>query len=133
MQDKWQKIFSESRFIPNNNLENLLLLRLQKRIKLINQIKFISYLTTNVTSVIFLFISAKFVYNDLYNSGALNYFHLIISEDLSTIALLWKDITYALFESLPVMSITLALGLIFMFMVSLNGVLLSRKSFLKIN
>lgn len=131
MQDKLQKILSESRLIPNDNLESILFVRLQKRIKLINRIKFVSYLTTSLASIIFMVVYSKYVYSDLYNSGAYSYFHLILSEDLNTLSLFWKEITYALFESLPMMSMTLSFGILFVFMFSFNGILLSlRKSLL---
>lgn len=132
MQDKLQKILSESKFFPSNkDLEVFLLVRLQKRIRLINQIKFISYLTVSVVSVSVLFVVVKSLYNDLNNSGVYNYFHLIVSEDLSTLASFSKELIYTLVESLPVMSMTLSFGILFVFMFSFNGVLLSlRKSLL---
>lgn len=131
MQHTWQKIIAESRLVSDtNNLEGLLFARIQKRIRLINTVRLISYVTASLISIVLLFICTKYMFNDFYNSGTYSYFHLIVSEDTNTLALFSKEILYALIESLPIMSMTLSFGLLFAFMVSLNGIILSlRKNF----
>ena len=129
MQSKWQKILSESRFIPENqNLETLLFIKLQKRIMFINRIKLFSYLIISFISAISLFIYAKSLYVELANSSVYSYFNLIMGEDLSTLSVIFKDVIYALFESLPIMSMTLSFGILFVLMFSFNGILLSLRN-----
>lgn len=126
MHNKLQKILHESRFVPNtNNLGNLLFVRLQKRIQFYARIRIASYLTIGIISGISLGIYAKYLYLDLNNSGVYSYFNLIIGEDISTLTFISKEMFYAIFESLPMMSMTLSLGLLFLVMISINGILLS--------
>ena len=126
MQSKLQKILSESRYVPENkNLEAFLFVKIQKRIKMIHQIRSFSYFMASFTSAVALFTYIKSVHAELFNSSVYSYFNLIISEDLSTLTFISKEIMYALVESLPVMSMTLSFGILFLFMFSLNGMLLS--------
>jgi hypothetical protein len=126
MQDKLRGILNESRLTPSNhNLEHLLFVRLQKRIKRNEQINFITYSMASFVSAMLLFISVKYLYSDLYDSPVFGYAQLIFSEDLNTIAYFSREIIYALAESLPVASMTISLGLLFAFMVSINKTLIS--------
>lgn len=126
MQDILQKLLTESKFIPlTKNLENVLFVKLQKKIRLHNRLIFTSYLTVGILSSFLLIIFASYIYTDLSNSGVYSYVHLIISEDINTLSLLSKEILYAILESLPMMNMTLTFGLMFMFTISFNGILLS--------
>ncbi len=125
MQTILQKMLQESRHAPNINLEHVLFVRLQKRIERAMKIRFISYCLIGIFSSISLVWYAYTLYGDLNNSGTYSYFRLFIEEDLATLSLVSKEILYAIVESLPIMSITLSLGFLFMVMVSINGILLS--------
>jgi hypothetical protein len=121
-----QKIVQESKFTPNtHNLENLLFQKLQNKIQLKNRIILSAYVAMSSLSSILLCVCATYLYIDMSNSQLSGYFNLIIGEDLQTLATISKEILYVLFESLPMMSLTLTLGLLFMVMVSVNGILSS--------
>lgn len=126
MHNMLQKILQESKFIPNTkNLEDLLFARLQKRIQLKSRVAFVSYSLIGILSGISLSIYIKNLLIDFNNSGVYSYFHLIIGEDLNTLLLFSKEILYAFFESLPMMSLTVSLGLLFVVMISINGMITS--------
>ncbi len=125
MQTKLQKLLNESRFTPHTDLENTLFVNVQKKIRIIMRIKLASYFTIGILSSISLVFYLNALYVDLSNSGAYNYLHLIVGEDVNTLLLISKEMLYAILESIPMMSITLSLGLLFMVMISINGVLVS--------
>lgn len=126
MQTLLQKILSELQFIPStNNLENVLFIKLQKRIQRQSRIIFSSYLITGTVSAILVCIYAKYLILVLNNSGLYGYLHVIFGEDLQTLSLFSKEIIYVIFESLPTMSLTLMLGLLFVTMVSVKGAVTS--------
>lgn len=126
MQTLLQKILSELQFIPStNNLESLLFIKLQKRIQRQSRIIFSSYLITGTVSAILVCIYAKYLILVLNNSGLYGYLHVIFGEDLQTLSLFSKEIIYVIFESLPTMSLTLMLGLLFVTMVSVKGAVTS--------
>jgi hypothetical protein len=128
MQTILQKTLQESKHIPKtNNLEEFLFVSVQKSIEKNIRIKFFSYTTMGFVSSLLLYTYSSSFYNDLASSGFYDYIRLIVSEDLSTLALSSKELVYAIFESLPMMEITLSLGLLFTVMVSVNGVLTSLK------
>ena len=137
MQDRFQKILNESKVLPDNNLVDVIFAKLQKRIRFVRQIRLSMYSLGTIIFVIALFISVKSLYVDLYNSSLFDYVYLIFSEDLNTLAFISKEILYAFLESIPLVSLMLSLGVLFMFAVLFNGILLSfRKEmfpFLKIN
>lgn len=126
MQTLLQKILSELQFIPStNNLENVLFIKLQKRIQRQSRIIFSSYLITGTVSAILVCIYAKYLILVLNNSGLYGYLHVIFGEDLQTLSLFSKEIIYVIFESLPTMSLTLMLGLLFVTMISVKGAVTS--------
>lgn len=126
MQTLLQKILSELQFIPStNNLESLLFIKLQKRIQRQSRIIFSSYLITGTVSAILVCIYAKYLILVLNNSGLYGYLHVIFGEDLQTLSLFSKEIIYVIFESLPTMSLTLMLGLLFVTMISVKGAVTS--------
>lgn len=134
MHDKLQKMIIESRFTPSKqNLEELLFLRLEKKIQQKNKIMFTSYLAIGIISTLFASLYAKYFFLDLSNSGVFSYLHLIITEDVETLRLLSKELVYAFFESLPVMSLMLVFGLLFIITLSVGGIMnsLQKISFLK--
>lgn len=125
MQTILQKILHEYKHTPNPDLEHVLFVRVQKRIQTVIRIQLISYYTIGIFSSISLVWYAHTLYNELSNSGVYTYLYLLIGEDITTLSLVSKEILYVIVESLPVMSMTLSLGLLFMFMISINGVLMS--------
>lgn len=125
MQTMLQKILQESRFTPNSNLEHVLFLQTQKRINTIMRIKFAYYFTIGAISSFSLAWYLHTLYIDLGNSGVYSYFNLILGEDMNTLFIISEETLYAIAESLPLMSMTLSLGLLFMVMFSANGVLIS--------
>ena len=129
MQRKIQEILKSTQFIADKNLAGLVWLKLQRRIQLINRVKFVSYLSLSLVSVISLYVFATKLYSELNQSGFYNYTHLIFSEDISTLISFWKEILYSVFESLPATSLMLSLGLLFVFVLSLKNVLSLRWSF----
>ena len=137
MQDRFQKILNESKVLPDNNLVDVIFAKLQKRIRLVRQIRLSIYTLGTIIFGTAMFVSVKSLYVDLYNSSLLDYVYLIFSEDLNTLAFISKEILYAFLESIPLVSLMLSLGVLFMFAVLFNGILLSfRKEtfpFLKIN
>lgn len=132
MQNLLQKKLYESRVSPKNqSLENLLIIKLQEKIQFHNKVMFWSYSLTGVFSFVSLFIYVSRLYTELGNSSVYSYFNLIVSEDLSTLMSISKEIVYALFESIPIMSITFALMFLCIAIVSFVGAVSSlQKSFL---
>lgn len=128
MQTILQKTLQESKHIPKtNNLEGFLFVRVQRSIEKNIRIKFFSYTAMGFISSLLLYTYSNSFYKDLASSGVYDYIRLIVSEDLSTLALSSKELLYAIFESLPMMEITLSLGLLFTVMISVNGALISLK------
>ncbi len=137
MQDRFQKILNESKVLPDNNLVDVIFAKLQKRIRFVRQIRLSIYSLGTIIFGTAMFVSIKSLYVDLYNSSLFDYVYLIFSEDLNTLAFISKEILYAFLESIPLVSLMFSLGVLFMFAVLFNGILLSfRKEtfpFLKIN
>lgn len=61
----------------------------------------------------------KTVYSDLITSGFVQYLSLI-SSDFSTVTASWQNYIFSLLETLPVFSLTLFLGVIFIFLGALR-------------
>lgn len=121
-----QKILKEKEFTsPIENIGNLLFTKIQRKIQLQTRILLLSYTVVGFVSAAFLFMYIKYLFIDLNNSNLYGYIHFIFQEDLQTLSTFSKEIIYALFESLPITSITLTLGLLFMIMLSINGIIVS--------
>lgn len=128
MQQSLQNILRESRHIPHDNhLEEVLFVRIQKKVQYISRIKTIAYGLVGIFSSISLYLYANSVLTEITNSGAYGYFHLILGEDMSTVFFVMKEMLYAIVESLPIMSMTLSLGLLFILMISIEGILVSSR------
>lgn len=132
MQDKLQKIFSEARFIPVSNLNDLMWQRVERKIKLITRVRLSFYSATMVLSVVSLYNSLPIIYSEISSSWFGSFASLIFSESLDNLAVVWKDILYVLVESLPVMSLITLCGIMFVFTLSLRGALIYRRKLLNL-
>lgn len=129
MQQSLQNILQESRHTPHDNhLEEVLFVRIQKKVQYISRVKTLLYGLVGIFSSISLYLYAHSVLSEIANSGAYGYFHLILDEDMSTVFFVIKEMLYAIVESLPIMSMTLSLGLLFILMISIEGVLVSSRT-----
>ena len=126
MHNMLQKILSEEKFTsPIKNIEHLLFTKIQRKIQQQARVMFLSYILIGFVSATFLYVYIKYLYIDLNNSNLYGYFDLIFQEDLQTLSTFSKEILYALFESLPIMSLTLTLSFLFMVTFSINGIIVS--------
>lgn len=108
-----------------NNLEDFVFMRVQEKLEKMRKVMLSFYAGMIVSSSVFIFFSLQYLITDLAHSGTFNYFKLLISEDTQTLRLFSQELLYAIFESLPMMSLLLTLGLLFMLMLSINGIISS--------
>ncbi len=127
MQGKLQKILSESRIITTLNLNGLILQRVERKIKHIMRVRFYFYSLASVLSVVALYNTLPIIYSEITSSWVGNVIVLIFSESVTNLSVIWKDILYMLIESLPVMSLMILCGIMFVFTLSVREALIYRK------
>ncbi|OGI59852.1 hypothetical protein A3C60_00380 [Candidatus Nomurabacteria bacterium RIFCSPHIGHO2_02_FULL_37_45] len=119
MQDKLKEVFSKGRYLPEKELtENIwrvIVLHDKRNLHL----KFWTFSFIGLISLVGLVPAFKILSNNLVQSGFYEYLSLAFTSD-GSILNYWRDFLLLLGESLPVMSITLLLSLIFIFFLSLK-------------
>lgn len=112
-------LLKETKEVPSPYVKGRVWGVVENRIQKINRISALIFsLTSTVSTTALVFVSIK-VYQDLIASGILNYFSLMLS-DWATVGTLWKEFSYAILESIPMMSVIPMLGIIFITMLSLK-------------
>jgi hypothetical protein len=112
MQNKLIKIFKKARYEPEPDLSRAVWSAILLRDKHKARFKLWAFAFTGLASLAGLVPVLKILSNDLTRSGFYEYFSLIFS-DTSSILSFWKEFTFSLSESLPVMSIIFTLSLLF--------------------
>ena len=127
MQDKLQKILNESKIVPIEGFSNLMFQRVERKIKLIMRVRFYFYSTVSVLSVVSLYSALPVIYLEITSSWVGNVMSLIFSESITSLSVIWKDVAYMLIESVPVMSLMILCGVIFVFTLSIREALIYKK------
>lgn len=129
MENILKRILRESRFLPNNrNLEGILFSAIEQKLRFLHRIKLFSYGAIGISATVLLALQGIYTYAGTFSSPKYNLLQTLLSEDLGTLFMFWKEILYLVLESIPVMSICITLGLLLMAIVSLrNSLLLGRR------
>ncbi len=119
MKDKLTKAFKNSAYEPNQDLERLVWGSIIKRDKRNAQFKLWAFGLVGFASLTGLIPALKILFTDMARSGFYEYFSLIFSDTRSVI-FYWKELSFSLAESLPIISIVSALSLLFICFLSLK-------------
>ena len=112
MQNKLIKIFREAKYEPESDLKQAVWSMIVAREKRATQFKLWAYGFVGTASFAGLIPAFKILFTDLAHSGFYEYFSLIFS-DTGSIFSYWKELTFSITESLPVVSIIFTLSLLF--------------------
>ncbi len=105
---------------PPAGLFNKIMIRIREEARLMSARKKIILLSClSFVSVIALAIVSNSVYKDFSSSGFFTFFSLIFS-DTQIILSSWKSFTLALLDALPILSLTILLGVFAIFLSSLK-------------
>jgi hypothetical protein len=119
MQDKLVKIFQKAKYEPESDLSENIWRKIITRDKKMTQIKLWAFSFFGLISLAGLVPALKVLTSDLTQSGFSEYFSLIFS-DTGVILSSWKELFFSLAESLPIVSITATLLLLFVCFLSLR-------------
>ena len=119
METKIKELLKDTREIPSPYLKGNIWRNIEIRIQNVNYRNVLLSSFLSIVSLASLIFVSVLAYQDLLASGLPNYFSLLFS-DWSTVGTLWKEFSYVILESLPVMSTILMLGVIFITMLSLK-------------
>ncbi|MFA6257569.1 MAG: hypothetical protein WC671_00985 [Candidatus Paceibacterota bacterium] len=120
MQNKLTKIFQKAKYEGNSDLTQDIWHTIIKREKRDTKIKFWAFASMGFTSFVGLVPAVKILINDFTQSGFYDYFSLLFSNS-EVVFSYWKELGFSLAESLPTMSITLTLSLVFILILSLKN------------
>jgi len=119
MQDRLTKAFQKAKYAENSNLVENVWQAIVLRDRCIVRVKLWAFSVIGIFSLAGLAPALKTLSTDLAQSGFYEYFSLVFS-DSGLILSVWKEFTFSLVESLPVLSIIFTLSLIFVFFLSLR-------------
>lgn len=119
MQDKLIKIFQKAKYEPESDLSENIWRKIIARDKFRTQIKMWIFAFFGFISLAGLVPALRALTSDLTQSGFSEYFSLIFS-DTGVILSSWKELFFSLAESLPIVSITATLLLLFVCFLSLR-------------
>lgn len=119
MKPSLSEAFRKAKFEANPELEQSIWLKISTLEARSIKIKFWSYTTSLVLSVVGFIPVLGILLRDLKSSGFYNYFSLLFT-DTSALSLYWKELSLVIVESLPALSIMMSLALLFVFFLSLK-------------
>lgn len=119
MEAKIKNLIKETKEIPSHYIKDYIWSSIEIKIKRSNRISALIFSFVSIASVSSLIFVSVRAYQDFIASGITNYFSLLLS-DFATTGMLWKEFSYAILESIPVMSVMSFLGIIFITMISLK-------------
>ena len=122
MQDKLTKVFQKAKYNESSILAENVWNTIVAREKRNTQTKFWAFFSLGATSLAGLVPVFKVLSNDLSQSGFYEYSSLIFS-DTGLMLSYWKELSFSLAESLPIMSIVFTLSLLFIVFLSIKYVL----------
>ena len=122
MQDKLTKVFQKAKYNESSILAENVWNTIVAREKRNTQTKFWAFFSLGATSLAGLVPVFKVLSNDLSQSGFYEYSSLIFS-DTGLMLSYWKELSFSLAESLPIMSIVFTLSLLFVIFLSIKYVL----------
>ncbi len=118
MDSEIKKSFQKALYYPESRLSDNILFNISNRNKRNSSVALWAYGTIGAFSFVGFFASAKILFTDFIQSGFYEYLSLAFS-DIRSISS-WKEIALSIVESLPMASLLLSLGLVFVFVLSLN-------------
>ncbi|MFZ1019878.1 MAG: hypothetical protein WAN61_02725 [Minisyncoccia bacterium] len=113
------EIFQKAKYEPDSNLAPVIWRKIIARDKYRTQIKMWAFAFAGSTSLLGLIWAVKTLFTNLAQSGFYEYFSLIFS-DSGVLVSFWKELVFSLAETLPIVSITLTLCLLFVCFLSLR-------------
>jgi hypothetical protein len=119
MRHKLKEILQKAKYESDPSLAENVWRAVIARDKHINRLKLWAFAFIGLASLAGLVPALKALLSDLAQSGFSEYFSLIFS-DSGLILSYWKELFFSLAESLPILSVTLSLTLIFIFFLSLK-------------
>jgi hypothetical protein len=119
METKLTKIFQEAKYEPDSKLARAVWGAIVRRDKLITRLKLWAFALLGLVSFGGLVPATQALFDDLTRSGFYEYFSLIFSDSRSVLYY-WKELSFSLAESLPIVSTIFALSLIFACFLSLR-------------
>jgi hypothetical protein len=119
MHDKLTKIFKNATYQPSPELAFSVLQTITKQEKRATQARLWFLSSLLFVSAVGLIPAFEMLLNNLAQSGFSEYFSLIFSDGGSMLTY-WKELSFSLAESLPVMSIILTLSTLFVCFLSLR-------------
>jgi len=119
MEEKLKKAFSKATLNPPEFLAQDVWSSIVLYDRRINRLKLWVFSLIGLSSFLGLIQVSKILLNDFAHSGFYEYISLAFSSG-GAIINYWRDFLSSLAESLPVISITLSLGLVFIFLLSLK-------------
>jgi hypothetical protein len=121
MQDKITRLFQKAKYEENSILAQDVWNAIVVRDKRNTKIKLWAFTLLGSTSFVGLVPVFKILLNDLTQSGFYEYVSLVFS-DTGLMLSYWKELSFSLAESLPIMSTIFTLSLIFIFFLSIKYV-----------
>ncbi len=118
MDNNLNNIFKKAIYIPENRLSNDILLAISDKDRKNAHIKLWVNSTIGVFSFVGFFPAFKLLLSDFAQSGFYQYLSLVFSD--GHITSYWKEIILSITESIPMISLTLSLALVFIFILSLR-------------
>lgn len=100
---------------PPHDLKRNILLGISKEEFRRAKIYFIAATAVLPASLVTVFLSGRYLINSFYESGFYSYFSLLFSGD-STVLAYWKELTYSLVETMPIVG-TIVFLIAFSFLV----------------
>jgi len=122
MDSKLRKILKDAKYEPSSGLVLSIRQTIIKQEKHSTQLKLWSLSSLLFISTVGLIPAFEMLLSDLAHSGFYEYFSLIFSDGGSMLTY-WKELSFSLAESLPIMSIIFTLSIVFVCFLSLKYLL----------
>jgi hypothetical protein len=122
MQENLKSALQKAKYEPSGELKNRIWRKVVKQDRRVTYLKVTAFSVVSLTSLVGLIPMFKILINDFAHSGFYEYLSLAFSNN-GLFSSYWKEFVYTLAESLPTMSIVFALGLLFVFLLSLRFVM----------
>ena len=119
MDNKLQKIFKKTSYEPEPELAQMVWSAIIARDEKATNLKLWAFAFMGLTSLSGLVFTFKTLFTDMARSGFYEYFSLLFS-DTGSILSYWKEFTFSLAESLPIISILCVLSLLLVSFLSLK-------------
>jgi hypothetical protein len=130
MEDKYRKLLGSINLIePPKGLGGQILTRINTEEKRLAKIRVFAFGGSGIVSFSFSFWAIIYLVNSIKESGFWQYLSLIFSENGAVLASYWRELSFSLIESLPIVGLMIFLGAIGLFIWSAANMAKNRHIF----